>query len=270
MLKTVATAVQIKLARGEKKKALIGNRLEVYRAANLASFVGRWLGLPLDRILKLAGTDKQASYGHRYAPHYAMFFRPLRFRRITLLEIGIGGYKENVGGQSINAWRWFFPFAKIVACDIEDRSALTGPGITIRRLDQSKSAELEAVAKENGPFDIIIDDGSHVNEHQILTFKTLFKHLNDKGVYVVEDIQTSYWRYMGGDSLDGNIETCMKFFTRMTHYLNACEFEAGIGDDAELRGFADQIATISFHHNLIIIEKDVTPKVSNMLVGGGS
>jgi hypothetical protein len=49
-------------------------------------------------------------------------------------------------------------------------------------------------------FDIIIDDGSHVNEHVITTFEYLLPILNNEGLYVIEDTQTAYWPEYGGSS----------------------------------------------------------------------
>ena len=39
-----------------------------------------------------------------------------------------------------------------------------------------------------GKFDIIIDDGSHIVNHMLLTFKTLSKYLKVDGLYIIEDI----------------------------------------------------------------------------------
>ena len=40
-------------------------------------------------------------------------------------------------------------------------------------------------------FDIIIDDGSHLREDQLSSFKILFdKYLNDGGIYIIEDINS--------------------------------------------------------------------------------
>ena len=47
-------------------------------------------------------------------------------------------------------------------------------------------------------FDIIIDDGSHQSKHIISSFKFLFSYLNNNGIYVVEDLQTSYQPRNGG------------------------------------------------------------------------
>ena len=53
---------------------------------------------------------------------------------------------------------------------------------------------LAAVNKEFGPFDIILDDGSHKTYHQLISFTSLFRDaLKDGGCYMVEDMHTNYW-----------------------------------------------------------------------------
>ena len=47
--------------------------------------------------------------------------------------------------------------------------------------------------KTGGNFDIVIDDGSHVPSHQLLTFETVWPHITPGGIFVIEDIETSYW-----------------------------------------------------------------------------
>lgn len=268
MIHIVVTAARVLAARGDKRKALIReNQLAVYHAAALASYVFRWLPLRLEHIFTLNGTDKHAPNGHRYAPHYRLFFREFRWKRIKLLEIGIGGYGKLLGGRSINAWRWYFPLAKIVACDIEDKSVLSVSGVKIYQVDQSSQDDLRMVVRNEGKFDIIIDDGSHLSAHQIFTFKELFTSLVDGGVYVIEDIQTSYWPGCGGQSLGQPGSTCMTYFLELTHYLNSCEFLSDAKMNDELNELASQISTISFHHNMIFVKKDTQVKLSNILQG---
>jgi len=58
---------------------------------------------------------------------------------------------------------------------------------------------LDAMSRELGPFDIIIDDGSHMSHHIIASFNALFPHVRPGGIYVVEDLATAYWPTWGGD-----------------------------------------------------------------------
>ena len=71
-----------------------------------------------------------------------------------------------------------------------------------------------------------IDYGSHINQHQIESFKTLFPFLKDGGIYIVEDIQTFYRPSFGG----GNLKTeeyeksCIRFFLGLVDGLNYGEY----------------------------------------------
>lgn len=48
------------------------------------------------------------------------------------------------------------------------------------------------VADTGGNYDVIIDDGSHVKEHQMIAARTLMPYLAVGGVYIVEDVQLSH------------------------------------------------------------------------------
>ncbi|GHT28252.1 hypothetical protein AGMMS49574_02200 [Bacteroidia bacterium] len=122
-------------------------------------------------------------------------------------------------------WKKYFPYGKIVSLDIYDKSALQENRIKIYQGSQVDLDVLSRIVDENGPFDLIIDDGSHVNNHIITTFQYLFPKLKEGGIYVIEDIQTSYWKSMGGDNENfNNPETAMNFCKRLTDSLNYSEF----------------------------------------------
>lgn len=56
------------------------------------------------------------------------------------------------------------------------------------------------MALEHGPFDVVIDDGSHRCAHVIASFEALFPHVTPDGIYAIEDLQTSYRETYGGSS----------------------------------------------------------------------
>jgi hypothetical protein len=190
-------------------------------------------------------------------------FRPWKYRRVKLLEIGIGGYDDSLGGRSLLAWRAYFPFGTIIACDIVPKSELASRRRHIRQLDQASAADLALLCEQEAPFDIIIDDGSHLNAHQIFTFEHLFHALKDGGIYVVEDVQTSFWPGRVKDVIwDGARigdpqfrQTCYGYILELAKYVNHAEFVNGEGLDERLLGFARQVKRISFEHNLIILHK---------------
>ena len=68
--------------------------------------------------------------------------------------------------------------------------------------DQNDKVLLNKLAEKYGKFDIIIDDGSHVSRHIINSFNILFDHLSKNGLYIVEDLQTSYIPRYGGSRIN--------------------------------------------------------------------
>ena len=46
--------------------------------------------------------------------------------------------------------------------------------------------------------DILLDDGGHMMNQQIVTFREMFPHVKDGGLYMCEDCHTSYWEQLGG------------------------------------------------------------------------
>jgi hypothetical protein len=200
------------------------------------------------------GTDKWHS--HWYAQHYEKHFSHKRDDEIKLLEIGVGGYeKEDRGGASLRMWKEFFPKGEIFSLDIHDKSALEEPRIRIFKGSQNDSEFLRNVAGEIGTLDIIIDDGSHINEHVKKSFLTLFPLLAKDGIYAIEDTQTSYWEEYGGDSINlATSDTLMNFFKGLVDDLNYEEI-AIRRPEFEPSYFAQNIVALHFYHNLIIVQK---------------
>ncbi len=183
----------------------------------------------LDKLALKYDTDK-ASNGHNYTPAYDKLFSPMRDQPVTLLEIGI--YK----GSSLLMWDAYFthPQTRIYFIDIDKKqvdfwNGQRGKTISDRVqcfvADQSNVDNLNAVASTMGrTFDIIVDDGGHTMEQQITSFKTLFPFVSVGGVYIVEDLFTSYLKYFGGDEkkpaqLSGH-ETTAKFLCGLVNELN--------------------------------------------------
>jgi hypothetical protein len=165
----------------------------------------RLIGFDLDALAKIHGTDKAGP--HDYIRHYKDHFGPLRWRRLNLLEIGIGGYSHpDQGGQSLRMWKDYFPRANIFGIDIHDKSPLEEARIRIFQGSQADPDFLKRVVDEIGRIDIIIDDGSHINEHVIASFNKLFPLLADHGIYAIEDLETAYWPDYGG-SADPDCQT---------------------------------------------------------------
>tara|TARA_R110000796_G_scaffold47394_1_gene114008 strand:+ start:1164 stop:1742 length:579 start_codon:yes stop_codon:yes gene_type:complete len=150
------------------------------------------------RLCQLAekyGVDKCPAIYHYYTPKYHKLLSQKNPRKF--LEIGIGNHQlmsPIVGsyyefGASLRMWREYFPDCHIYGCDILDEVIFQDERITTQLVDQSEPVSLEGMMCKFGKMDFILDDGSHIESHQKISFKTLWKYLNVGGYYIIEDIQ---------------------------------------------------------------------------------
>lgn len=217
-------------------------------------------------LTKLARIFKTDKYGnHKYTPHYQKHFSAFRKKKVNLLEIGVGGYDNPIsGGNSLRMWKSFFKRGKIFSIDIYDKIKLEESRIKIFKGSQVDNIFLGNLLKEVGNLSIIIDDGSHINEHVIKTFQFLFPQMKPGGVYVIEDIQTSYWPEYGGSSSEfNNQKTIMGYFKSLTDGLNHMEF---LKPDYKTSFLDLNISSIHFYHNLIFVYKGSNNEKSNYLI----
>ncbi|MGA6163617.1 class I SAM-dependent methyltransferase [Amycolatopsis magusensis] len=198
------------------------------------------------------GSDKWGL--HFYSQHYERHFEPYRDRPLTVLELGIGGYQDPAaGGGSLRTWKRFLPRALVFGVDIFDKSGVAEQRIYPIKGDQSDPAFLESLAAEIGPIDIVIDDGSHYCPHVVTAFHTLYKHVAPGGLYVIEDLQTSYWPGYGGSSENRNDPaTSMGLLKELVDGLNHAEYQLEGYEPSE---YDLTIAGMHFYHNLAVLEK---------------
>lgn len=120
----------------------------------------------LSRIGDKYGTAKNThkSFGNTILDIYEPYFEPLKDKPIKLLEIGV------LSGASVFTWEEYFTKALIYGIDINTPDIQTDR-IQIYQADQGDVIDLHYVYTKIGePLDIIIDDGSHINEYTMGTF----------------------------------------------------------------------------------------------------
>ncbi|MDF1728894.1 MAG: class I SAM-dependent methyltransferase [Sulfitobacter sp.] len=129
-----------------------------------------------------------------YFPAYDREFAAFRGRTTRMLEIGVAR------GGSVQMFRRFLGARSVVVgIDINPRcKAYEERGVRIEIGSQSDPEFLARIVEEHGPFDIILDDGSHMMGDQITSLEHLYKAVKPGGVYAVEDIHTSYFTRFGG------------------------------------------------------------------------
>jgi len=136
-------------------------------------------------------------YSHNYYLEYAKRFQSKRDSALKVLEVGVNT------GHSLLMWERYFPNATIYGIDID--LSITHLGVNPKELtkdyDRIKLFEFDACNKSNvdkflkengGDFDIIIEDGSHLGHHQILSTLYYMPLLKANGIMVIEDIGLFY------------------------------------------------------------------------------
>lgn len=134
---------------------------------------------------------------HKWLHYFGIYERHLgafRGRPIRLIEFGV------FHGGSLQMWKHFLgPQAQIIGVDIDPRcAALAEPGIEIVIGDQEDRQMHARLREKYGEFDVVIDDGGHKMRQQIVTFEELYPALKPGGIYLAEDLHTSYFPDWGG------------------------------------------------------------------------
>lgn len=161
----------------------------------------------LEELAAKYNTDK---FDHGYMPHYQEHL-PTTCR--SLLEIGAAE------GASALMWREFYP-----DCDIHILDLFLNPDFVSVKWcrerffvpHQGDQGSLKVLAAIQEQFDVIIDDGSHRADHQLISFKHLFfNNLVSGGLYAIEDCHCNRLPFFWGDGAVTMYEfTALHMFNR--------------------------------------------------------
>ncbi len=165
-----------------------------------------------DLALK-TGADKSSNW-HNYTEIYAQYFAPLKEKSIKFLEIGI--YQ----GKSVALWEEYFKNAELHFIDVTfDNIQYYSQRAHYHLANQENPHDLaHFIHKVGGNFDIILDDGGHTMTQQTMSFICLFPHVKSKGMYIIEDLHTSYWPHFGGGQ--GEPGTTVEFLKSLIDQVN--------------------------------------------------
>lgn len=181
-----------------------------------------------------------------YFEIYERHFAPYRNRPVRILEFGVWH------GGSLQMWRSYFgPEAHIVGVDFNPECArLAEPGIDIVIGDQAAPATHRGLRERFGDFDIVIDDGGHVMNQQVTTFREIYPAVKMGGLYVAEDLHTSYHAHWGGGLR--RTGTFIEFAKLLVDQIHAWH-----GPPAGLRiDYITQTAFgLHFYDSMLVIEK---------------
>lgn len=200
-----------------------------------------------DKFIFQKEHHKICKWAH-YTEAYERFFSKYRDKDLSILEIGV------YGGGSLQLWKSYFDPGKkrklkIYGIDIvPETKQYEEENISIFIGSQEDRAFLKEVKEQIGKVDIIIDDGGHTMNQQIISFEELFEILDENGIYLCEDTHTSYWKEYGGQYKGDTFIEYAKNLIDCMHNQYTVDFKPQ-------NKYADQIRAISFWDSLVFIEK---------------
>jgi hypothetical protein len=177
-------------------------------------------------------TDK--AYFHLFTEFYNDYFEKFLDRPINILEIGI------FEGKSLLMLKEFFPEATIYSIDINPASVALNLGSNIHTYlcSQDDFPNLQDIFNDK-KFDIIIEDGSHMTSHQQTSLGFFFPYLNSGGIYVCEDLHTSY--------SPGYIDTAVTTMNILENYQTTKQFECSLLDEKQITYLNENIMDLQIY-----------------------
>ncbi|MFC1585061.1 class I SAM-dependent methyltransferase [Fibrobacterota bacterium] len=178
---------------------------------------------------------------------YERHFSRYRGTDVHIVEFGV------FQGGSLKMWRHYFgPGAKIYGVDINPEcKQLEEEQIKVFIGDQEDRRFLKSLAGKIPRIDILIDDGGHMMTQQIKTFEELFYHIEEDGIYLCEDMHTSYWpQYGGGYKRKG---TFVEYSKNFIDYINA--WHAQGSRKLSVSGFTRSVHSLHYYDSILVIEK---------------
>ena len=201
------------------------NDLEKYFEANNDRLIHKWM-----------------HYFEIYDHHFSRF----RGTDVHILEFGVSQ------GGSLQMWKDYFgPQCRIYGVDINPHcKALEEDRITIFTGDQEDRIFLRSLAASVPRIDILIDDGGHSMRQQIATFEELFGRIAENGVYLCEDLHTSYWKEWGGGYRRRN--TFIEYSKRFIDSIHAWHSKSRA---LKVDDFTRSAHSLHYYDSILVIEK---------------
>ena len=197
---------------------------------------------------------KLKHYFDVYERHFARY----RGTDVHVLEIGVAH------GGSLRMWRDYFgPGSRIFGVDIQPAAkSLEFEGAEIFIGDQGDPVFLQALAAQLPRIDILIDDGGHSMYQQETTFRALFPHVQPDGVYLCEDLHTSYWGEFGGGYRRPG--TFIELTKNLIDDLNAWHSHSVELSVSEFTRTAD---SLHIYESILVIEKSTIEAPEDVITG---
>jgi hypothetical protein len=181
-----------------------------------------------------------------YFDIYDFWFKKYKNQPIVILEIGV------FQGGSLNMWRDYFGNeAKIFAIDINPLCKQFETENTKIFIGSQEDQEFLKYVKTQVPkFDILIDDGGHTMRQQIVSFEELYDHIKDDGLYLCEDLHTSYWNNYGGGYKNSN-----SFIEYSKNFIDSINAWHSRDELLKVNDFTRNTYALHYYDSVLVLEK---------------
>lgn len=193
-----------------------------------------------------------------YFEIYDSHFNKYRDKDPVILEIGV--YQ----GGSLKMWKEYFGNgARIYGIDINPQcKQFETDTIKVFIGSQEDKNFLTSVISQIPRPDIIIDDGGHTMNQQIITFKTLFEHIKNEGIYLCEDLHTSYWENYGGGLRNKN--SFIEYSKNLIDSIHAWHSKSKYFKKDK---YTDSVYSLHYYDSILVIEKRNITKPNAKITG---
>ena len=207
-------------------------------------------------------SNNQGRLLHKWKHYFEIYnrhFSKYRGTDVHIVEFGVSH------GGSLHLWKDYFGAnAKVFAIDINPNcKELEEDGIKIFIGDQQNRQFLRSLVKSIPRIDILIDDGGHTMKQQINTFEELFPHIDENGIYLCEDLHTSYWWKFGGGYKRKN--TFIEYSKNFIDYIHA--WHSKQPKKLRVSEFTKSISSLHYYDSILVIEKRPMSKPKNLSTG---
>ena len=184
-----------------------------------------------------------------YFEIYDRYFARLRGTDVHIMEIGVAD------GGSLQMWKSYFgPRSRVYGVDINPYcKQVEEKQIKVFIGDQGDKRFLKSLIEELPRIDILIDDGGHKMDQQINTFKVMFPHISENGIYICEDLHTSYSKLHGGGY--GKKKTFVEYSKNFVDCIQSCLEEDLIQNKLRISHFNKSVHSVSWYDGMVVIEK---------------
>ena len=181
-----------------------------------------------------------------YFEIYDRHFKRFRGKRIVVVEFGVSH------GGSLQMWRKYFGRkAVIYGIDIDPRcKKFEDKRTNIMIGDQEDRDFLRSIVARTGPIDVLIEDGGHMMAQQIATFEEIYPTMTEDGVFLIEDLHTSYWADYGGAYRDPG--TFIEYAKNLTDQLNAHHSQQ---PELAVDDFTNTTKSMHWYDSIIVFER---------------